>query len=190
VAERTSIDWEQARESLRRAEKFLERPPVSPAERERAFRERARALAHAPAEPVDRASREMIVFQLGRERYALPLSNLSEVISRPAIARVPGAPAEIAGVMQVRGEIRPVFNLSRLFGTGEPSQPTVLLARYRQKELGLRVGPVDEIRTFGNEDRDAAIQADRRVAYVTFDLIQVLSLEGLIQDIEERFGRV
>lgn len=190
MAERTSIDWEQARASLRRAEQFLERPAVSPSERERTFRERARALAQAAAEPVDQASQEqMIVFRLGRERFALPLSDLNEVISPPAIARVPGAPEEIAGVMQVRGEIRPVFDLCRLLRIEEPSQATVLMARCRQKELGLKVGQVDEIRKFGEEDRDTDRQSEGPVAYVTFDLIQVLSLEGLMQDIEARFGK-
>jgi chemotaxis signal transduction protein len=191
LAERISINWEQARASLRRAEQFLEQPAVSPSERERVFRERARALAHAPAEPVDQAAREqMIVFRLGRERFALPLSDLSEVISRPAIARVPGAPEEIAGVMQVRGEIRPVFDLCRFLRIEELSQATVLMARSRQKELGLKVGQVDEIRKFGEENRDTDTQSEGPVAYVTFDLIQILSLDGLVKHIEARFGKI
>lgn len=48
----------------------------------------------------------------------MPAETAAEVVTLPALTRVPGAPAHLVGVFAHRGEVLPVVDLSRL--TGRP----------------------------------------------------------------------
>ena len=89
-----------------------------------------------------------VLFRLERERFALPLSAIREVVVPPAqFTRVPRAPVSIRGVINLRGRVVTVVELRRLLGLGEPStvsQKIVLLDRGR-RDLGLLVSEVDGI---------------------------------------------
>jgi purine-binding chemotaxis protein CheW len=179
-----SIDWQAARASIERTRERLGRSEIPPEERERIFRRRAEALARPSATPADsEGQRRIMVFRLGEERFALPLSDVVEVISGAAIAPAPGAPAHVAGVIQVRGEIRPVFHLGELLGTpGAESLDTVVLVRYRNREAGLRIGRVDDICAVGEADLREGPADNPRIRHITADLVLVLDLEVLLDD--------
>lgn len=89
-----------------------------------------------------------VVFRVEKERYALPLSSVREVVVPPASwSRVPRAPPPVKGVMNLRGRVVTVVELARLLGLGEapqPGQKVVLLDRGR-RDLGLLVTDVEGI---------------------------------------------
>jgi chemotaxis signal transduction protein len=86
----------------------------------------------------------------------------------------------------VRGEIRPVFHLGQLLGTaGAESSDTVALVRYRNHEVGLRIGPVDDIRAVGEADLREGPAGNPRIRHVTADLVLVLDLNVLLDDSRE-----
>ena len=58
--------------------------------------------------------RELIVVRLGGCRYALPMASVSEVGRPPALTRVPGLPAFVAGVANWRGRVLAVLDLRSL----------------------------------------------------------------------------
>ncbi len=54
---------------------------------------------------------QFVVFRLADEHYGLPIAVVDEVVRRPpSITRVPGAPAFLEGVMNLRGRAVPVIN--------------------------------------------------------------------------------
>jgi purine-binding chemotaxis protein CheW len=88
-----------------------------------------------------------VVFRLERDRYALPLSAIREVVVAPeAYTRVPRAPAPVKGVMNLRGRVVPVVDLRELLGL-TPSGPgsRVVLLDLGRRELGLLITEVDGI---------------------------------------------
>lgn len=89
-----------------------------------------------------------VVFRVDKERYALPLSSVREVVTPPENwSRVPRAPAAVKGVMNLRGRVVTVVELSKLLGStegSEPGQKVVLLDRGR-RDLGLLVTDVEGI---------------------------------------------
>lgn len=91
-----------------------------------------------------------VVFLLGRDRYALPLSAVREVVPAPAtLTRVPRAPPLLRGVMNLRGRVVPIIDLHALVadsGSAQPAQKVVILDRGR-RELGLLTSDVDGIET-------------------------------------------
>jgi chemotaxis signal transduction protein len=146
------IDWKAVHCRLERDRAALESALDPPPERVREiFRRRAEKLARLPASPApDSAARGLLVFRLGAERWAVEIDGVAEVVADPRLAPLPGAPPQVAGAVQVRGEIRPVCELTRLLGLPDlEGASTVLLLRRGAREFGLRVGPVEDIRATG-----------------------------------------
>jgi purine-binding chemotaxis protein CheW len=89
-----------------------------------------------------------VVFRLEKDRYALPLSAIREVVVVPErFSRVPRAPSYVRGIMNLRGRVVTVVELAALLkGDGNKAAATkiVLLDRGR-RELGLLVTEVDGI---------------------------------------------
>lgn len=59
---------------------------------------------------------ELLVFELAAVRYALELRSVREVIRAVLISPLPDAPAVIEGIVDVRGELVPVYDLRLRFG--------------------------------------------------------------------------
>ncbi|MFA5371550.1 MAG: chemotaxis protein CheW [Sideroxydans sp.] len=57
----------------------------------------------------------LIVFTLGDQRYALPLSVAERVVRMVAITPLPNAPDIIIGVVNFQGRVIPVINMRRRF---------------------------------------------------------------------------
>jgi chemotaxis-related protein WspB len=55
-----------------------------------------------------------ILFQIGRDRYALSASSIIEVLPLMNLKRVPGAPDGVAGVLNYRGTPVPVIDLNEM----------------------------------------------------------------------------
>jgi hypothetical protein len=52
------------------------------------------------------------------EWYAIELASVREVLRRPAITPLPGAPPAVLGVLNVRGEVVPALDTAALVGLG------------------------------------------------------------------------
>ncbi|MEO5368431.1 MAG: chemotaxis protein CheW [Magnetococcus sp. WYHC-3] len=63
-------------------------------------------------------STQFLTFQLGGETFAIPIAHVREVLKPPDITGIPGAPAFIRGVINVRGNVIPVVDLKGKFGQG------------------------------------------------------------------------
>jgi purine-binding chemotaxis protein CheW len=98
-----------------------------------------------PEEPL----REFLGFRLSGEHYAVGLAHVREIARVPPITEVPRAPASIAGVMAVRGEVMPVFDLRRRLGlppSGEPGRDArVLVVQAGEGPMGVLVDAVEEV---------------------------------------------
>ena len=66
-------------------------------------------------------ARRLVVVRLGGCRYALPLTGVAEVGRPPALTRVPGMPAWVAGVANWRGRVLAVLDLRPVLGAACPA---------------------------------------------------------------------
>jgi purine-binding chemotaxis protein CheW len=57
-----------------------------------------------------------VTFRVGTASYALPAAQVLHLESFEAATHVPGAPAYVAGLVQVRGRVVPVVDLRTRFG--------------------------------------------------------------------------
>jgi purine-binding chemotaxis protein CheW len=61
---------------------------------------------------------EVLLLPVDQEVYALPMDCFLEVIAQPKVTRLPTAPGVVLGLVNVRGEIVPLFDLAGLMSTG------------------------------------------------------------------------
>lgn len=107
---------------------------------------RARELAQASGEEATQDGDDVLLFRVRDERYAVPLGLLLSVQRPGGLTAVPCAPAHIAGIVNVRGEVATVLNLSAILGLdGEQeasSDRQIILAQLPQGRIGLLVDEV------------------------------------------------
>jgi purine-binding chemotaxis protein CheW len=179
------IDWEGARRRIGHSREAMDWAlEPGPEKIASVFRARAARLARPATGGAPRDESAVLVFTVGGDRYGIELDRVSEVVAGVSCSPVPGAPAELAGVVQVRGEIRPVWDVSRLLGhngDAAPDASRVLLIDRGKREYGLRVHGVEGVRRFGKEDRRDARDRPAYVRYLTPDLVAVMDPDALLK---------
>ncbi len=129
---------------------------LTPEQKREILRERARALAQKPPRADTEEDRlEVVEFAAARERYAVESACIREVCRVKEITPLPCAPAFVAGVMNVRGQIVAVLDIKRFFGlpdaaAGEAKK--VLIVRSGDKETGLLADAVAGVRSVSAAD--------------------------------------
>jgi chemotaxis signal transduction protein len=189
MSERPRLDWVQARERLARVQKALEQGTLaSSEERERVYRLRADLLAQPALLENAFNTESIMVFGLAAGRYAIPTSEIAEVISNPKCAPVPGSSPELAGLIQVRGEVRPVWNLRRVLGItgGDNREFQIVLLRRGSREIGVQVDQIDEIRSVPPAARKPAPEGAFHAGWMTEDLVTVLDMGSLFEEQTEQ----
>lgn len=56
---------------------------------------------------------QFVVFHIGKERYAVPIEQVNEIIGYAAPTKIPLSREYILGVMNLRGRIIPIINLGQ-----------------------------------------------------------------------------
>jgi purine-binding chemotaxis protein CheW len=62
-----------------------------------------------------KVAREVLVFEVGGQRYGLPTVDVRELVRAVTITPLPNAPAAIEGVVNVRGHVLPVLDVRSRF---------------------------------------------------------------------------
>ena len=91
---------------------------------------------------------ELVVFCSGGQNFSLDIRHVREIRGQSAITPLPHVPEEVLGVMNLRGAVIPVFDLSSCFGLG-PTAPdarnVIMIAMNDTRTIGLLVQSVSEI---------------------------------------------
>lgn len=111
--------------------------------------ERARLLARVPEEP-PRAGEELelVGFVLAGERYGIESRFVREVARLTRFTPVPGTPAFVLGVTNLRGEILALFDLRHLLGVtadGVTDLGRIVVLGEHRPEFGLLADAASEI---------------------------------------------
>jgi len=95
---------------------------------------------------VDEPVIKLVIFRLSEQHFAFKGANIAEVLQGDeAVHYLPGMPASVEGVMNVRGDIESVLRLHDLLQlTADPNKATseasvILLGRGKAMQSGLRV---------------------------------------------------
>ena len=131
---------------------------------------------------------------LGEETFAIDLRQVREVFEPESITPVPGMPAALVGVTNLRGTIIPLTDLRAALGVSSSVMPKyAVVIRHGTQQVGILVEDVPEIRTIKLDDLGASSTrpaAERRpmisVSFRTENRPSaILELSRLLASLEE-----
>ena len=147
--------------------------------------------------PVDATEEELrstfLTFYIGETVYGLPLTNVIEIISVQPIAKVPGTPAYVKGVINLRGGIVPLVDVRLKFGQPEKEYDeftNIIITSLGEITVGLVVDRVANVVRSGGEDVSrlpefSTVNTNRYLTSVTRmggQLIMNLNCETILED--------
>jgi purine-binding chemotaxis protein CheW len=129
------------------------------ARKPRAPRAAAARVAAAP-EPVP-ASRQVVVCALAGEEYALPVEGVQEIIRYTQPRTVPSAPLGVRGVINLRGRIITVCDLTQRLGlaVAPGAESKIVVVEAGGEMMGLVVDDVSEVKTLSTDEIEPPLRA-------------------------------
>lgn len=109
----------------------------------------------------DHTTGQIVVFSLGEEEYALPISSVHEIIRYTAPRTVASSDPSVCGVISLRGKIIPVFDLAtrlRLERDRAEQAKIVIVESHNESGsalAGVVVDDVEEVITVSDEQIDS-----------------------------------
>src|SRR3954468_15153933 len=97
----------------------------------------------------DITSQQLVVFSLGREEYALPISSVHEIIRFTEPRTVASDADWIRGVIGLRGKIIPIFDLAARMGlvAAGTGPGKIVIVESGTGQVGVVVDEVEEVLT-------------------------------------------
>jgi purine-binding chemotaxis protein CheW len=142
------------------------------------------------------AQEQFVVFDLGEERYGLPIAAVEEVLRLPdTITRVPNAPRFVTGIINLRGRPVPIIDQRQRFDAPpatEGVQPRVIIISVGRLQAGFVVDAVSEIRAIASADLAAAPSLSSELSPVFQRVANIMEDDGkliLLIDPEQLLSR-
>lgn len=134
----------------------------------------------------------LMVFLIGGRSFACEMSAIREVVPTPAVTRLPGAPREVCGLVNLRGTIVTVIDVGYKLSQSSCNtmEGLMLLAEYGEKLVGVGVDdvrdildvPIDRISAL-----DALAEADSHIVRAVAELdgveVMVLDIKAVIREV-------
>ncbi len=83
--------------------------------------------------------------RVAREHYALPVTRVLEVAELGDLTPVPGSPASVIGVRNLRGQVIPVMALATLLGLSGEEPERIVVVEAGERYAGLAVDAVVDV---------------------------------------------
>ena len=137
-----------------------------------------------------------LCFSLGKEKFAIPLLQVKEVIANTETTSIPQAPSYFKGIMNLRGQVISIIDLRSKLKVGKTEttqETTIIILDINNLSIGVIVDSVDQVIAYepgtisDPPDHDSSIKADyivgvaRDKEYLTLvlDLQKALNTEDM-----------
>lgn len=113
-------------------------------------------LTNPAEETLDDLNGRFLTFYIGNTIYGIELLHVIEIISIEPVTRVPGVPAYIKGIFNLRGKVVPVIDVRLKFNQEErpyDDKTCIIVVTIHDMQVGLIVDSVSEVVTIGKEER-------------------------------------
>lgn len=142
------------------------------------------------------ATLQQVVFKLDKEEYGLDIMSVNGIEKYQEVVKIPNSPEYVDGIINLRGEVLPVFSLRKKFHLQEKEKDDktkIIVAYTNNMKIGFVVDMVVEILNIEEEDIEATPKIltgiDRRyiksVAKVDERMIILLDIELIVTDEEK-----
>ncbi|MBT2657805.1 purine-binding chemotaxis protein CheW [Bacillus sp. ISL-18] len=136
---------------------------------------------------------KIVAFKLGEEEYGLDINHVQSIERIEHITRVPNAPAYVKGVMNLRGNVTPVIDLSSKLEMGQSNYTEtsrVIMTKIEDIELGMIVDQTSDVIDIAPEHIESAAGSFEStyfngIAKIDGRLIILLKLEEIMKNDNE-----
>ncbi len=135
---------------------------------------------------------QMVIFRLGKEKFAVPIGKVREIITMQNITIVPRTHECIEGIINLRGRVIPIFNIKKKFNLPQSNgdkAARIIVVDVDGHTVGMIVDEVSEVLTMQSsimeKPSDVLVSGlDERymdkIAKLGNQLVIVLNLENLM----------
>lgn len=139
---------------------------------------------------------QQVVFRLDKEEYGLDIMKVNGIEKYQEVVKIPNAPDYIEGMINLRGEVLPIFSLRKKFKLEDKNtdDDTKIIVAYTQDlKVGFVVDAVQEIMQIDEVDIEVAppivTGIDRRyiksVAKVAHRMVTLIDIDLIVTDEEK-----
>lgn len=139
-------------------------------------------------------SRQLVSFQIGDQHLGIDIMAIREIRAWSPATRLPRAPAHVSGVVNLRGTVLPIIDLSLRLGWGGTdagARHVIIVVRINDQLHGLIVDAVNDIVTLPDDalqpapetGDDLAERCVEGVAMVDGRMLIVLALDHVAADV-------
>ena len=107
-------------------------------------------------------ARQLVIFTLGSEEYALPIKKVQEIIRYIEPRSVASNDRSVRGVISLRGKIVPVYDLAGRLGVDSvvSEESKIVIVETAEQTVGIVVDGVDEVMTIEEDQLEQVPGAD------------------------------
>lgn len=139
--------------------------------------------------PLEQEGGQLLLFDLAGQVYACEVAPVREIVQFRRATRLPGAPAHVLGLINLRGSIVTVLDLGRRLGVTDSARErgSVILVESGQKVVGLAVDSVRDVHLAGDAQFEPPLAsmpdgaAVRRVGQVSGLVVILLDVEAIVR---------
>jgi purine-binding chemotaxis protein CheW len=141
---------------------------------------------------------QLVIFQLGREEFAVEVTQVREIIRMQDITRMPKAPSFVEGIINLRGQIIAVLDLAQrlnLEAAERGSETRIIVVEAGDIKVGMIVDSVSEVMRISEDEVEPspALAADVEAVYlkgvvkqenrliILLDLTRILATEEMME---------
>ncbi len=106
----------------------------------------------------DKSEGSYLCFSLGKEKFAMPLLQVKEVIANAETTNIPQAPPYFRGIINLRGQVISVLDLRSKLKIGKAEstpETTIVILDIGEHSLGAIVDSVDSVASFEADEISA-----------------------------------
>jgi purine-binding chemotaxis protein CheW len=136
---------------------------------------------------------EFVTATIGGQLFGLPISRVQDVFMPEKITRVPLAPADVAGILNLRGRIVTAINMHWRLGLPKPDKSSPLMAigiEFKDESYGLLIDSVGEVLKLApNERQPNPINLEASLARVSAGVYRLEGQLLVILDVDRLLDR-
>jgi purine-binding chemotaxis protein CheW len=136
---------------------------------------------------------EYVTAMVGAQRFGLPILRVQDVFVPDRLTRVPLAPSDVAGLINLRGRIVTLIDLRQRLGIAAASQndepPMAIGIEWRGESYGLLVDSVGEVLKLDDNRREAnPVNLDPRLAELSVGIHRLEDHLVVLIDVDRVLG--
>lgn len=139
---------------------------------------------------------QFVAFKLNNEEYAIEINSVEGILKYQEITKVPQTDEFILGIINLRGQVIPIYNLKKKF-YGEDSnlldETRIIIIRHQEVVIGVIVDSVSEVLKISEIDIDLtdSMFSDKKnntisgIGKLDDRLLMVINIKNLLSESEK-----